>query len=311
MKIVISSGHGANVSGANDLINEVREARRVVDRTAPLLRQLGVTVVVFHENTATSQSANLNNIIAAHNAEQRDLDVSVHFNSSGGTVDRPIGTEVLWVTQQALAGRVSKAIASAGKFIDRGGKKRTDLAFLNKTTKPAILIEVCFVNSREDVRLYQSNFEAICAAIAQSVSGSAQPPAPGGKFNTKGKCSSFGGPDDTGVTPTEGLAFISSVEQMPQLFLPFQPPGTTGLARRLNPWVNYVACRWDYSVTPKPSLLQSMAMVKAVKTGISLKAFPADWGPNQNTGRVADLSPSLMENLGIKTDDEVEVIFPI
>jgi hypothetical protein len=39
-------------------------------------------------------------------------------------------------------------------------------------------------------------------------------------------------------------------------------------------------------------------------------AYPADWGPHENTGRVADISPGLMQYLGIETDDEVEVIFP-
>jgi len=41
-----------------------------------------------------------------------------------------------------------------------------------------------------------------------------------------------------------------------------------------------------------------------------MTAFPADWGPHENTGRVADISPGLMDDLGIQTDDEVEVIFP-
>ena len=36
----------------------------------------------------------------------------------------------------------------------------------------------------------------------------------------------------------------------------------------------------------------------------------ADWGPHVDTGRVADISPGLMEALGIETDDEVEVKFP-
>jgi hypothetical protein len=98
----------------------------------------------------------------------------------------------------------------------------------------------------------------------------------------------------------------------PQLFLPEGSPGTEGmgLARKLNPFVHYAACRWNYDVTPKASLLQAQGMVRALKTGVSLKFFPADWGPNQNTGRVADLSPSLMEDLGITTDDEVEIVFP-
>ena len=44
--------------------------------------------------------------------------------------------------------------------------------------------------------------------------------------------------------------------------------------------------------------------------GWELLAWPADWGPHGDTNRVADLSPGLMENLGITTDDEVEVIYP-
>jgi N-acetylmuramoyl-L-alanine amidase len=126
-----------------------------------------------------------------------------------------------------------------------------------------------------------------------------------------GKCSWFGGPNDMGVSPSEGLAFIFDVSDAPDLFLPTQPPGTTGLARRLDPAEYYVACRWDYDQYPKPSLLQHVARVTATKTGMSLLAAPADWGPNENTGRVADLSPGLMEALGITTDDEVTVEYPV
>jgi hypothetical protein len=43
---------------------------------------------------------------------------------------------------------------------------------------------------------------------------------------------------------------------------------------------------------------------------MALTAFPADWGPNEKTGRVADLSPGLMADLRIETDGEVEVVFP-
>jgi hypothetical protein len=47
--------------------------------------------------------------------------------------------------------------------------------------------------------------------------------------------------------------------------------------------------------------------VRAVKTGREAVATPADWGPHEDTGRVADISPGLMEQLGIQTDDEVEI----
>ena len=126
------------------------------------------------------------------------------------------------------------------------------------------------------------------------------PPPSDVLFIAKGKCSWFGGPDDKGVKPDEGLAFISDVDQAPQLFLPEQPPYTSGLARRLDPDVFYIACRWDYKRTPPDMLLSEIALVKALSTGLDLECFPADWGPNEKTGRVADLSPGALEAPGYR-----------
>jgi N-acetylmuramoyl-L-alanine amidase len=311
-RIVISSGHGRYVRGASGILDEVDEARRVVERVADKLEQRDIDVEVFHDNTSTTQSENLNTIVAYHNAQDRDLDVSVHFNAYVET-GKPMGVEVLYVTQAALAGQVSAAIADAGDFINRGPKKRTDLAFLNGTEQPSILIEVCFVDSECDAGLYEQHFDAICEAIAGALGGEAgaiELPPPVAANSITGTVSQFGGPDDTGVSADEGLAFIYEVDQAPHLFLPYQPAGTTGLARRLNPHIHYVACRWDYNETPKAMLLGDVALVRALATGIEMKAFPADWGPHENTGRVADISPGLMDDLGIQTDDVVEVIFP-
>lgn len=168
-KIVISSGHGLYVRGASGILDEVDEARKVVDKVASLLKERGVDVKVFHDNTSRSQNENLNTIVNYHNAQSRDLDISVHFNAYE-QVSKPMGTEVLYVTQSTLASEMSAAIASVG-FINRGGKKRTDLFFLNNTAKPAILIEVCFVDSEADAEIYVEQFDAICTAIANFLSG--------------------------------------------------------------------------------------------------------------------------------------------
>jgi N-acetylmuramoyl-L-alanine amidase len=177
--IVISSGHGKLVRGASGVIDEVDEARRVVERVADKLEARGVDVTVFHDNTSTTQSENLDCIVAFHNSQQRDLDVSVHFNAYVET-ENPMGTEVLYVTQGALAGEMSAAIADAGDFIDRGAKKRTDLAFLNGTEMPSILIETCFVDSSADAAAYEACFDAICESIATVLGGAgenvAEPP---------------------------------------------------------------------------------------------------------------------------------------
>lgn len=162
--IAISSGHGKYVRGASGVLDEVDEARRVVDKVAELLRELGVAVAVFHDDVSTSQGENLESIVDFHNAQSRELDVSVHFNAYVETT-KAMGCEVLFVTQSTLADEMSAAIAEAGGFIDRGPKYRNDLYFLNCTNKPALLLEVCFVDSEADAKLYKEHFEAICGAI--------------------------------------------------------------------------------------------------------------------------------------------------
>jgi hypothetical protein len=170
MRFVISSGHGKYIRGASGYLDEVNEARRVVERVADDLRSAKVECVVFHDNVSTSQNENLNRIVNFHNSQKRDYDISVHFNAYN-TTSKPMGTECLYVSQQELAKKVSRAVADAGDFIDRGPKKRTDLAFLNGTQKPAILIETCFVDSKADSDLYNKYFADICRSIASAVSG--------------------------------------------------------------------------------------------------------------------------------------------
>jgi hypothetical protein len=316
VKIVISSGHGLKVRGASGILDEVDEARSVVDDVAETLRSMNVETVVFHDNVSTTQNENLNRIVDFHNDQgPHDLDVSVHFNAYIET-SNPMGTECLYVTQASLADLIAENIARASGLIDRGPKKRTDLFFLNKTAAPAVLIEVCFVDSDADAELYNDFQDEICDAIAATLAGK-QAPAPAPKptpdvlFKTTGKVSYFGGPDDKGVDADEGLAFLYEYDDAPYLFLDEQPSGTTGLARRLNPDRSYVACRWDYDVTPKTMLAQPYpALVRAPATNKQFLAWPADWGPHEDTKRVADISPSLMERLGIETDDEVEIIYP-
>lgn len=309
MRIVMSSGHGRYIRGASGILEEVVEARRVVTTVASLLTETNVDLAVFHDNTSTSQNENLNTIIDFHNSQQRDLDVSVHFNAYVETTS-PMGTEVLYVTQQALARKLSAAIAAAAKLPDRGAKYRDDLFFLNSTSKPAILIETCFVDSQADAEAYQRNYTAICTAIAETLTAQPTDPPTDSLFHVRGTCSWFGGPNDSGVSADEGLAFLYNLSDAPHLFLPSQPPETSGLARRLDPNIHYIACRWDYDVTPK-QLLRNQTLKALVRAkGREFLAYPADWGPHQDTGRVADLSPALLAALDISTDDVVEVTYP-
>ena len=183
MRIAISSGHGLHVRGASSLIDEVDEARRVANR----LSEIMPNAAVFHDDATRiingdAQRAvreNVNAIVNWHNSQGRDLDVSVHFNAVEGIRDGGMGVETLYRDGNAgmreLAGRISRGISEASGLTLRRGCgtwARGNVGFLNQANiNRAVLLEICFVNSRTDVRLYQTHFEAICRAIANSLAG--------------------------------------------------------------------------------------------------------------------------------------------
>ena len=136
------------------------------------------------------------------------------------------------------------------------------------------------------------------------------------RFKVRGKMSVFGGMSDRGkgMTVMEGLALYDEKTAKgtdpygTPLFVPeAQRPDNKGCADWLNEAAYYIACRWKYRETSRSFLKMADVWVTNVKTGAKARARPTDWGPNERTGRVADLSPGLAKFLSLKTDDEVEV----
>ena len=310
MKVVISSGHGKHIRGASGYIDEVDEARKVVETVADYLREAGVEVTTYHDNVSDDQSENLGRIVDFHNAQTRDLDMSVHFNAYE-TTQKPMGCEVLYVssTGQEIADVVVDQICEASGLINRGPKKRTDLAFLNNTEEPAILIETCFVDSQADVDIYYQNYDLICAAIAGAIAGEESEPGPTPEppsdvlFAAEGTCSTFGGPNDTGVSPERRAGILLRIRGCP-VAVPGEAAAGHHGAR--------AAHGSDRVLRGVPLGLRSsrrrtmlghsgqMALVTNKKTGVCRLAHPADWGPHEaETGRAADLSPALAESLGV------------
>lgn len=55
-------------------------------------------------------------------------------------------------------------------FTDRGTKISKKLKVLNKTNAPALLLEICFVDDRDDHNLYQKvGYKAIAKAVAYAI----------------------------------------------------------------------------------------------------------------------------------------------
>ena len=177
MVINVHAGHnpdGKVACGAAGYIKESTEARRVKDEVIRMLREMGHTVYDCTVDDGTSASDVLKKIVAKCNDHEVNLDVSIHFNAAGNLPEdgKTTGTEVLLYSGYSKAGdyavAVSEAIEALG-FKNRGIKFRPDLYFLKKTKAPAMLIECCFVNDKDDTKLY--DHYNMAKAIVKGITG--------------------------------------------------------------------------------------------------------------------------------------------
>ncbi|WP_265938184.1 N-acetylmuramoyl-L-alanine amidase [Bacillus thuringiensis] len=163
----LHGGHNSIVQGAN--FGNRREHvldRQVKDAVAAKLRALGHTVYDDTDEVGTTQSQNLNNIIRKSNSHAVDLVISFHLNASNGNGQ---GVEVLYYDQKDLAAKISAQLAKDIGWRDRGAKQRTDLAVLNGTKAPAILIELGFIDNESDMAKW--NVDKIANSIVFALTG--------------------------------------------------------------------------------------------------------------------------------------------
>ena len=132
------------------------------------LRSRGVMVVDCTNDYASTVSENLSRIVAMANAQPLDLFVSIHFNSGGGR-----GTEVFTYNAEKFkqAELVCENMAKLG-FVNRGIKDGSNLYVVHRTNARAMLVEVCFVDTKSDVDLYNIvGADAIAKAIGDAIIG--------------------------------------------------------------------------------------------------------------------------------------------
>ena len=179
MRINVHAGHnpdGMTACGAIGLIRESTEARAVKDRVIAQLAAMGHTVRDCTCNNGADQNDVLKKIVAACNAQEADLDISIHFNAGAQPEadGYTTGTEVyVYSTSSAAvayAQQVVDSIAALG-FRNRSVKERPSLYVLRHTKAPAMLIECCFIDDPEDVALY--NADRMAAAIVAGITGQA------------------------------------------------------------------------------------------------------------------------------------------
>ena len=167
--VVIDAGHGGNNPGA------VYQGRQEKDDTLALslavgriLEQNGVSVY-FTRTDDVYESPGQKAMEA--NAVGGNYFVSIHRNS-GTYPNQYTGVVTLVYSRYGEAARLAENINDRLEqigFENNGVVERTNLAVLRQTEMPAVVVEVGFINTDEDNRLFDQRFYEVAQAIADGI----------------------------------------------------------------------------------------------------------------------------------------------
>lgn len=180
----IHAGHcpqGQGAYGAVGVLQESVEDRLVKNRVISALRNAGQTVYDCTDDTNCDEGTNLARIVNKCNQRKVDLDVSIHLNSGRNDYsgDGSIGGVEVWCYDSgtaAVAQRICNNISSKLGLTNRGVKYNQGLYVLSNTASPALLVECCFVDDKDDAGHWDANAcgDAIASGILnKSVTGAA------------------------------------------------------------------------------------------------------------------------------------------
>ena len=116
------------------------------------------------------QDESLKRVCCAANNWGANLFVSIHCNAFNTIAQ---GTETLTYPTdnegKKLAECIQRQIVDTFGTVDRGVKTRTDLAVLNGTDMPAVLVELAFIDNNEDAILLRDRQDDFARAVARGV----------------------------------------------------------------------------------------------------------------------------------------------
>lgn len=164
MKIFIDAGHGGTDSGAigNPIIEKdfnLLVANKVISKLK------NYNCEVYHSRT-TDKYVSLDDRVNLSNKNKCDCFISIHCNSS---VNIATGFESYSFTgSSSLQNNVHNEIIKVIGLKDRG-KKKANFYVLKHTKAKAILLELGFINNKNDCDVLNSKIDLIVNAIVQGI----------------------------------------------------------------------------------------------------------------------------------------------
>ncbi|MGK0467169.1 N-acetylmuramoyl-L-alanine amidase [Clostridium sp.] len=178
-KDAIRGGHNYQSTGAHALLDEVTEDRLVKDATIKYLKLAEDETVDATPGNCT-QSVDLKFGTDTANNAKADLYVPEHFNKAYDKYVGAIGSEI-WINPGnaksiEVGTRILNNLEALG-FKNRGlknGMTQHRLHDIRQSHMAAVLVETCFVEATEDVRIYKLvGADRVGKAIAEGIVGHA------------------------------------------------------------------------------------------------------------------------------------------
>lgn len=182
MKLAERGGHNFIAKGACALIDETTEDRKVLVALDKYAKASGMNVLNV---TPGDCDANTDLILGVDKAEYfgAELFVSIHFDKCYDEYNGSLGVGTWIYANGGMAEKYARSIVdtiAAGTGLEnRGVKVNPKLYELRKTSMPAVIVEVCFCEATEDVRIYKEKGpDLIGKLIAEGIAKVAGLPIP-------------------------------------------------------------------------------------------------------------------------------------
>lgn len=174
MNILLIAGHGQGDSGA--IGNGYKEADLTREVVKLLKPQLSNYADVAIADTLTNWKQQIINKKKDYNFKNYDYVLEIHFNAAtkeAKSDGKTKGTEIYITTSEKTHGietQIVKGISDIG-FKNRGVKHQNYslIQYIKNQGVSAALLEVCFIDDIDDMKLYQSKKAEIIKAIAAGI----------------------------------------------------------------------------------------------------------------------------------------------
>lgn len=177
MNILLIAGHGGtpyDPGACGCGYTEAVETRRLATAVAPMLRKYGFNVTMYDQSNDAYKVLRSGGSLPLFGI---GYVLEIHLNAGVSDKDgngATTGTEVLVHTAESgvsVEQAICRRISALG-FKNRGVKRRDNLQVMNTVHRAGIshaLVETCFIDDADDMKLYKEKFYDIARAIADGI----------------------------------------------------------------------------------------------------------------------------------------------